>query len=88
MLHVFGTGSPFLSQLKAVSARGASVAISTLVLANRPIGDRMLGLLHQRGETAVPETEDQICAAFERFFQITGKSRRGSMLMLKGRVSG
>jgi ubiquinone/menaquinone biosynthesis C-methylase UbiE len=86
ILHVFGTHSPFLGQLKSVSAGGASIAISTLVLANRPIGDRMLRLLHQRGEIAMPETEDQICSAFERLFEITRTSRRGNMMMLEGRI--
>lgn len=86
VLHVFGAHSPFLSQLKSVSAKGASIAISTLVLANRPIGDRMLRLLHQRGEIASPEIEDQICSAFERLFEITRQSRRGNMLILEGRV--
>lgn len=87
MLHVFGTGSPFLGQLKEVSAKGARIAISTLVLANRPLGDRMLRLLHQRGEIALPQTETQVCSAFERLFRITGQTRRGSMLMLEGCVS-
>ncbi len=86
MLHVFGTASPLLSQLKAVSAKGASIAISTLVLADRPLGNRMLRLLHRNGEVAVPESEDQVCAAFERLFQITKKSLRGNMLMLEGRA--
>jgi ubiquinone/menaquinone biosynthesis C-methylase UbiE len=86
MLHVFGTGSPFLGQLKEVSAKGSRIAISTLVLANRPLGNRMLWLLHQRGEVALPETEDQVCAAFARLFRITRQSRRGSMLMLEGRA--
>jgi hypothetical protein len=48
----------------------------------------MLRLLHKRGEVALPETEDQVCSAFERLFRITGQWRRGNMLMLEGRVIG
>lgn len=85
MLHVFGSASAYLENLHRLLAPGAPVAIGTLVLSGRAIGDRMLGLLHARGEAAQPETRETVEQAFEQYFALEATDLAGSMLFLAGR---
>lgn len=85
MLHVFGTGSLFLDALASTVEPGAPIAISTLVLSDRRIGNAMLGLLHRQGEAARPETADAVRRAFDTLFVTDTVDQCGSMLFLTGR---
>lgn len=86
LLHVFGSGSGLLSELRRVTGEGGTITISTLVLGERRIANRMLGLLHRKGEAAEPETEEQVTAAFSRHFLLECRERHGAMLFLQGKV--
>ncbi|MFM6852644.1 MAG: class I SAM-dependent methyltransferase [Sphingopyxis sp.] len=62
MLHLFGSGSAFLPELRRVAARGARVSLSMLVLTDRRIGNAMLVQLHRRGgcrKTGMGSTGDR-----------------------------
>jgi ubiquinone/menaquinone biosynthesis C-methylase UbiE len=87
-LHVVGSRSPLLSELCRVAAPGAPITISSLVLTNRWVGNKMLGLLHSQGEAATPETEAEVIQAFSNIFSLTSHSLHGSMLILRGKVRG
>ena len=84
MLHLFGSASGFLAELRRVAAPGAIVAISVLTLTGRVIGDAMLRQLHRAGEAAVPERHEDVTAAFARHFSDVSARRHGSMLVLTG----
>lgn len=84
MLHVFGSASGYLQAMQRLAAPGAPVAIGTLVLAGRKIGDRMLAMLERRGEASMPETPEAVTAAFENCFRLEGKELCGNMLFLHG----
>lgn len=86
LLHVFGSGSRLLPELRRVTAESGTISISTLVLGERRIANRMLTLLHRKGEVAEPETGEQVMTAFSRFFQLEHHERRGAMLFLEGRA--
>jgi hypothetical protein len=43
-------------------SEGAPFSMYTLVLADRPVGDRVLRLLHRIGQAAPPETADHVTA--------------------------
>jgi ubiquinone/menaquinone biosynthesis C-methylase UbiE len=85
-LHVVGTQSPLLAELKRVAAPGATVAISSLVLTDRGLGNRMLRLLHKNGEATAPETRADVTAAFSQLFQLDSATLHGSMLVLRDRA--
>ena len=85
MLHVFGTQSDYLASLHRLLKPGAAVAIGTLVLSSRAIGNRMLNLLHTKGEAASPESRSDVEAAFGRLFEIDHSKLVGNMLFLQGR---
>ncbi|MFM9851876.1 MAG: methyltransferase domain-containing protein [Sphingomonadaceae bacterium] len=85
MLHVFGTGLPYLTALHRILAPGAPVMISSLVLTNRRIGNHMLKLLHRNGEAAAPETAEQVTQAFSHIFALETAELVGSMLFLRGK---
>lgn len=84
VLHIFGTASPLLGELARVLAPRAQLTLSTLVLSGRPIGDRMLRLLHRRGEAAVPETAEAVLAAISGHFRVDASWQEGSMLFVCG----
>ncbi|MBD3729922.1 MAG: class I SAM-dependent methyltransferase [Sphingomonadales bacterium] len=88
MLHVFGTGSGYLAALHRLVRHGAPVAIGTLVLTDRAIGNRMLAMLHARGEAAAPEGRDSVERAFATLFAIQHARLAGNMLFLQGRKRG
>jgi ubiquinone/menaquinone biosynthesis C-methylase UbiE len=83
-LHVVGSKSPLLSEIRRIAMPAAKVSLSTLVLSNRRNGDRILQL--GKGEAAEPETADQVVSAFEKHFIVTRKTQKGSMLFLNGRA--
>lgn len=85
-LHVGGTGSPLLAELRRVAAPGATIMLSSLALTDRAVGNRMLGLLHRNGEAAQPETQAAITAVFTHLFQLESATIRGNMLVLRGRA--
>jgi ubiquinone/menaquinone biosynthesis C-methylase UbiE len=85
MLHIFGSQAPFLAELERVAAPGARIALSALVLSNRGLGDRVLGMLHKNGEVAVPETGAAAARAFAERFDADPPQQIGSMLFLTGR---
>lgn len=85
-LHVVGTGSTLLDELRRVAAPGASITISSLVLTDRAIGNSMLRLLHRTGEATEAESQVAVIEAFSRIFTIESKTLHGSMLILQGRV--
>jgi ubiquinone/menaquinone biosynthesis C-methylase UbiE len=85
-LHVVGSASPLLAELRRVAAPGATVTISSLVLTDRPVGNRMLGLLHRNGEATEPETQAAVVAAFSQMFRLQSERLHGSMLVLRGTV--
>ena len=87
-LHVVGTKSPLLAELRRVAAPDATVTLSSLVLTNRAIGNRMLGLLHRQGEAATPETEAEVTRAFSDTFTLASQTLYGSMLVLQGTARG
>ncbi len=84
MSHVFGTKARYLAELQRIVKPGAPVAISSLVLTDRAVGNRMLRMLEKQGE-AVPETSDQVVSAFARHFCVEDQKLVGSMLFLTGR---
>jgi ubiquinone/menaquinone biosynthesis C-methylase UbiE len=86
MLHLFGSRSSYLSELRRLAAPGARVHISMLVLTDRKLGNAMLRRLHKAGEAATPETPDQATAAFSALFTDVAAVRRSSMLLLSGSV--
>lgn len=85
MLHIFGTHAPYLAQLARLLTPSAPVAIATLVLSERRIGNMMLRMLHRNGEAAVPQTARDIIAAFLVHFDLDTSKLRGNMLFLTGR---
>ncbi|QKG71100.1 methyltransferase domain-containing protein [Erythrobacter mangrovi] len=85
MLHVFGSKSGYLAQLRDLVSPGAPVALGTLTLAGRNPGDFMLRQLYKQGEAAEPETRDDVIAAFERHFTLEAAEPCGNMLFLSGR---
>ena len=85
MLHIFGTHAPYLKQLARLLRPGASVAVATLVLSERRIGNMMLRMLHRNGEAALPETTTEVTAAFAVLFELESTERCGNMLFLTGR---
>jgi ubiquinone/menaquinone biosynthesis C-methylase UbiE len=86
-LHVVGSKSPMLSEMCRIAKPGASVALSTLVLSNRRIGNTMLQILHNKGEADEPEAMKDIVGAFESYFTITQVEMKGNMLFLNGRAN-
>lgn len=87
MLHVFGTQSDYLRNLHRLIAPGAPVIIGTLVLSGRAIGNRWLKMLHDQGEAALPERQQDVETAFARLFTIDNSMLAGNMLFLQGRKS-
>ena len=87
MSHVFGTNSGYFSELHRILRPGAPVAISSLVLTDRRVGNRMLRMLEKQGE-AVPETVEQVANAFVRYFPNAEKQLVGNMLFLIGQKQG
>lgn len=85
-LHVVGSRSPLLSEMCRIAESGANISLSTLVLSERRIGNKMLQLLHDKGEAAPPETAENVINAFKRHFLLTDKIQKGSMLFLRGKV--
>lgn len=85
MLHIFGTHASYLQQLARLLRPGAAVAIATLVLSERRIGNMMLLMLHRNGEAALPETTTEVTAAFTVPFELESTERCGNMLFLTGR---
>lgn len=85
-LHVLGTPSGLIGELRRVTMPGGMVALSTLVRGNRRLGERMLDLLHGKGELAAPETEQAVVEEFGRHFAIEARSRIGNFLFLTGRT--
>ncbi len=84
MSHVFGTDSPYFAELHRIVQPGAPIAISTLVLTDHTIGNRMLLMLEKQGE-AVPETADQVTSSFAQLFSVAQSRLIGNMLFLVGR---
>ncbi len=87
-LHVVGSGSPLLSELRRVAAPGATIILSSLVLTQRRLGNKMLALLNRKGEAATPETAADVAQAFARSFEVTTHNLHGSMLVLRGTARG
>jgi ubiquinone/menaquinone biosynthesis C-methylase UbiE len=85
MLHVFGSGSAYLEKLAGLLAPRAPVTLTMLVLSGRTIGDRMLHMLHKKGEAAMPEMVDHVTSNFKAIFQIDATVQIGSMLFVTGR---
>lgn len=85
LLHIFGSSSRLLGELRRVNGLDGAITISTLVRGERPIANRMLDLLHRKGEIAEPETEQQVVAAFSLFYRLKHRERHGNMLFLQGR---
>jgi ubiquinone/menaquinone biosynthesis C-methylase UbiE len=85
MLHIFGTGAPYLAELARVVTPGALVTIATLVETEPRIGNMMLRLLHRNGEAAKPEGNGVVMAAFAVHFDLVSSERFGNMLFLTGR---
>ena len=85
LLHIVGSKSALFSEIRRISKPGAVVTISSLVLSERRIGNRMLRFLHSKGEAAQPETSDEVSTAFEEHFVVTERKQQGSMLFLTGR---
>ena len=85
MLHIFGTQAVYLEQLARLLRPRAPVAVATLVLSERRVGDMMLRLLHRDGEAAMPQTMSEITAAFAVPFELESTERCGNMLFLTGR---
>jgi ubiquinone/menaquinone biosynthesis C-methylase UbiE len=87
MLHIFGSSSPFLSELERVTVPGGLVAISSLSKSGHRLGDHMLDMLHARGEIAAPERDSEIRAAFSARFDLVAEYGAGkNMLTLVGRT--
>lgn len=86
MLHLFGTASPYLAQLRRLTAPGAHLCLSTLVLADRRVGDGMLRRLHRAGEAAEPETTAAVMARCNALFPDVAATRAGNMLMIVART--
>lgn len=84
MLHLFGTGSAYLARLQKLVRPGGIVALGTLVLADRMVGDRWLRALHRRGEAAVPQTRSRVIKGFARHFTHESTIDCGNMLFLFG----
>ncbi|WP_379552597.1 class I SAM-dependent methyltransferase [Qipengyuania sp. DGS5-3] len=84
MLHIFGTGAAYLSRLKKVVKPGGVIALGTLVLADRALGDRWLHALYKRGEAAAPQTVHQVTKGFEQYFTLESSELCGNMLFLFG----
>lgn len=85
MLHIFGTNALYLAQLARLLAPGAPVAIATLVLSERRVGNMMLRMLHRNGEAALPETASEVSRAFGDHFTLDTSTQHGNMLFLTGR---
>lgn len=86
MLHLFRTESMFLAELDRVNVPGGVVAVSSLVLTGRWIGNRMLAMLAARGEIAPPHAAATVVAAFAARFDDVASTLDGSMLTLTGRA--
>ena len=84
MLHLFGTGSAYLSRLRNLVRPGGIVAMGTLALADRPLGDRWLHALHKRCEAAVPQTRHRVIKGFANHFTHESTIDCGNMLFLFG----
>jgi ubiquinone/menaquinone biosynthesis C-methylase UbiE len=85
MLHLFGSGSPYLQALSNILRPGAPAAISCLVKSKRAAGNRMLQLLYDKGEAALPESADSVTDAFSSIFDLENSRLIGNMLFLSGR---
>lgn len=85
-LHIFETGSPLLPELRRVTAPGGRVFATGLTLAGRPLGDRMLAQLHDRGEAAQPRRWEAMSDEFDRIFPGSRADLQGNMLLLEGRI--
>lgn len=85
MLHIFGTRAPYLAQLARLLKPSAPVAMATLVLSERRIGNMMLKMLHRNGEAALPETASDARRAFGDHFALDTSAQHGNMLFLTGR---
>lgn len=86
LLHIFESGSPLLPELRRVTAPGGRVFATGLALAGRPLGDRILAQLHNRGEAAEPRRWEKMRGEFDRVFPGSRADRQGNMLLLEGRV--
>jgi SAM-dependent methyltransferase len=86
LLHIFERGSPLLPELRRVTAPGGLVFATGLALAGRPLGDRMLAQLHDRGEAAEPRPWKAMRDEFDRVFPGSRADLQGNMLLLEGRV--
>lgn len=83
-LHVLGTPSGLIAELRRVAMPGGRVALSTLVRGDRWLGEYMLGMLHRKGELAAPETEAAVTDAFTGHFEFASSRRIGNLLFLTG----
>lgn len=84
MLHLFGTGSAYLSRLRDLVPPGGLVSVGTLTLADRALGDRWLRALHRRGEAATPQTMHRVIKGFSTHFTLESYEAHGNMLFLHG----
>jgi ubiquinone/menaquinone biosynthesis C-methylase UbiE len=83
-LHVLGSASPLVAELRRVLAPGGTLVLSTLTLSDRAISNHWLGLLQRKGE-AVAERRDVVLAAIEAHFDIASFHQKGAMLCVEAR---
>lgn len=85
VLHLFASSVPILELLNRLVRPEGLVTVSALVLTGRARGDRMLHLLHRKGEAALPQQAADVERRFGETFAITRRELHGNMLILTGR---
>jgi ubiquinone/menaquinone biosynthesis C-methylase UbiE len=85
LLHVVGTTPKLIRSFRRIMAEGAPFSMYTLVLADRPVGDRVLRLLHRIGQAAPPETADHVTATISDQLHIEQSYQHGNMLFITAR---
>jgi hypothetical protein len=60
VLHHIEAGESLLSGLRRVLGEGGELFLTSLVLADRRVGDGYMRLLHRRGEFATPRGREDI----------------------------
>ncbi|HVG21985.1 MAG TPA: class I SAM-dependent methyltransferase [Blastocatellia bacterium] len=60
VLHHYQDGPGLMTQIKRSLVNGGQLYLTSLVLNNRPIGDKYLGLLHKRKWIARPRSREEL----------------------------
>jgi SAM-dependent methyltransferase len=82
LLHIFADPAALVRSMDTARAPGASLYLSSLVLAGRRVGDRYLAMLERSRQIAAPRTAKATIRAIRNHYSVA-RTQRGNSLYLR-----